>query len=87
MKNAERFKKCILLTWEEFVVICENILKKPDDKLYIELSLDGICINYEDSTVTDDEVCSKLASYFGVDKVTSFHADDFENAGVWIAYE
>ena len=88
MKNVkpDQLKKCITLTTEEFTSIIKNLF---GSNTQVEYSLDGIWIgdNNGANIDYDTEICAKLADYFDVSKVTSFHADDADYILIWIVYQ
>ena len=73
MKNIS----CIFMELSEFQ---ECINEAYGGEIYIDVSLDGISIEATDCY-------ERMAKYFGVDKITSIHIDDYSPVGVWIAYK
>ena len=90
MRNTENYslKKCIFMTLDEF------------DDLILELTKGLMCVEYEpdgffysDTEKTeeigirwDGDIEETLSKYFDV-TVTSVHADDCDEPGIWVCYK
>lgn len=83
---ASNLKTCILISYEEFKGIIYNLFEQDGATLYMELSMDGIYIGYDNDELPLETIHTKLAEYFEVDEITSFHADDCDYPGIWIVY-
>ena len=89
MKNIriEQLQNCIVLNGNEFQEIIQKIFKRENDTLYIELTMDGIEIYYENEELPIEDLLQELAKYFEIKEVTSFHIDQYEYPLVWIVYK
>ncbi len=85
MKNVKDYqlKKCILMETEEFDRIVKSVFGNEYDA---EFSMEGIIVNKEFESLSDDELNEGLSKYFDT-AVTSVHVDDCDNIGVWIVYK
>ena len=86
MQNVRKsqLKKCIFLTIDEFR---EVVTKFFGDDTTVEAGWDGIYLEANEDALCTSEVLAGLAKHFGVNEVTSYHIDDFEEIGVWIVYK
>ena len=86
MKNVrtEQLKTVIVMACDEYEQILSKIF---NEKVIIHTDLDGIWyeVNADDDFEANLNAC--LANYFGVTEVTSIHADDCEEVGIWITYK
>ena len=90
MKNVKNVlkKSCLYTNLETFESIVREALQDWDNSVNVECAMDGISIYSDDDNWSDEEICEKLTEYFGVEKVTSFHADDCNYpVGIWIVYK
>lgn len=92
MKNVEEYQKknCIVLPVDDFGDVVKSLFGKTAD---FEIDYDGIsvyCFDDDGNVVPIDsvDVFEKLAEYFDVEEVTSYHPDDYImfGTGVWIVY-
>lgn len=91
MKNvrAGQLKTAIFLDLDEISYVVRGAFGNGTD---YETTLDGITVYTVDEEdnytyLEDEEICENLATYFDVNQVTSFHADDCEYPGIWIVYK
>lgn len=86
MKNVResQLKKCIFLDIEEFESIIQNVF---GNGVTVDSTLEGLDIYDEFDNIEFGNICMSLAEYFDVKEVTSFHIDDCDYVGVWIAYK
>lgn len=91
MKNVRpgQLKTAVFLNLDEFSYVVRAVFGNGTN---FETALDGITVYTVDEEddytyLEDDEICEKLATYFDVAQVTSFHADDCKYPGIWIVYK
>lgn len=85
--SVGQLKKCIYKSSEEF----RQDLMRCSEGISVEFAMDGLTLlrRWEDDEdiVEDEEMCSLLSKYYGVN-VLSVHIDDSEKPiGVWIEYQ
>lgn len=90
MKNVEKYSllKVIFMELDDFK---ELISELTDGLQEVEYEYDGLYLDHskkaeESETYWNEPILKTLSKHFGV-KVTSYHADDCEVMGVWIAYK
>ena len=86
MKNINPYfiHQCYLMDIHNFEFTIQDLFGA---EVSVELDSDGINIVSGDGTSFDGtEIAKALSEHFDV-KVTSFHTDNCEPAGVWIVYE
>ena len=85
MKNVGSYqlKKCIFKPLDEF----GYDLRQLPIELRVEVSYDGLDFSPLDEDDEDREIIVEklLSDYYEV-TVTSVHADDWEDVGIWICY-
>lgn len=76
MKNVKQYQLCnaIVKSFDQYQEDVRAAFGDPD----LEVGLDG--------SICGDNLYQVLASYYGVSKVTSVHADGTEYNGMWVAY-
>ena len=82
-----QLKKCIYKSSEEF----SQDLMRCSEGISVEFAMDGLTLLRrwadDEDIVEDEEMCSILSKYYGVN-VLSVHIDDSETPiGVWIEYQ
>ena len=89
MKNIRenQLKTCMFMYLEEF----KDLIHKVTDGLKAvdyEFGLFYLCTEKADETGTywNEDIKVTLSKYFDI-TVTSIHADDWDDTGVWIVYE
>lgn len=83
VRNGQR-KNCIYLELHEF----KDIILSAFENAIVEYTLEGLDIYDNVDCISCEKICDILAMHFDVEEVTSFHADDCEEAiGVWVVYK
>lgn len=88
--NKRQQKTCIFLSLEEYEKVLANIFGVT---VIVHTDLDGIWYETAPSRadmIADDfenDINKHLAEYYDVKEVTSVHADDCDEVGIWIAYK
>lgn len=81
-------KKCLLVAFEDF----EALLNDYD--YTVRYSYDGVEVYFGDEMIDDEKLCQILTDIindgvmgdFGKVRITSFHADDCDEMGIWLVY-
>ena len=84
MKNVKdcQLKKCIFMETEEFNRIIKTVF---GNEFEADFGLEGISVWSKAEGLSEKEINEGLSDYFDV-TVTSVHADDFDDMGIWICY-
>lgn len=84
MKNVLpcQLKKAIVLADTQFERLLYQLFGVGNVSVYIDA--EGLFYSVEGMDF--HEVNAQLAKHFGVKKITSIHADDCDNIGIWICY-
>ena len=85
--RKEQLKTCITMDGWEFQELIQTLFKKENDTLYVELTMDGIEIYYENEELPTEDILQGLAEYFEVNEVTSYHIDNYDYPLIWIVYK
>ena len=90
MKNVRetQLKKCIFIEGDEFTELIRSFYPEvqPRGRLIVDYTLEGIDIYSDEVEINTDDIIRLLSEHFDVE-VTSFHMDDCEYVGVWVAYK
>jgi hypothetical protein len=90
MKNVResQLKKCIFIEGDEFTELIRSFYPeiRPQGRLIVDYTLEGIDIYSDEIEINTDDIIRLLSKHFDVE-VTSFHIDDCEYVGVWVAYK
>ena len=90
MRNVResQLKKCIFIEGDEFTELIQSFYPEVQQSasLIVDYTLEGIDIYSDEIEINTDDIIRFLSEYFDVE-VTSFHMDDCEYVGVWVAYK
>lgn len=89
--RSTQLKTCIFMTLSEFEDFIEKLTHGGVGVTY---ELDGLSFDFYDDEDWDatleqnlDYLYVLISDFFGVSEVTSIHADDEDELGVWIVYK
>ena len=89
--RSSQLKTCIFMTFSEFEDFIDKLTHGGVGVMY---ELDGLSFNFYDDEDWDatleqnlDYLYVLISDFFGVSEVTSIHADDEDELGIWIVYK